>query len=114
MKDSFLHVLRIEWKMPVRNETKRAINRATDVFQWSQLLALMFVHLLVDLFAGMLPALLPVIRKEFDLSLSRAVVLLTLFGLVANGIQIVTGPFRSGRPHPVHQPHRHLPLHPGR
>ena len=50
---------------------------------------------MVDVFAGMLPALLPKIREDYGLSRSRVIILLTVMSLVCNGTQIATGNMRS-------------------
>jgi hypothetical protein len=47
-------------------------------FQWAQLIALMILHGCIDLFAGMMPAILPVVRTEFGLSYTLGVALLSV------------------------------------
>lgn len=59
--------------------------------QWPQLVILTFAHVSADLFGGMLPAVLPVIRPAFGLSLTAAVGLITALNLSANGFQLVAG-----------------------
>jgi FSR family fosmidomycin resistance protein-like MFS transporter len=71
------------------------LSRSSKSWQWVQLAALAFVHFYVDLFAGMIPALLPKIREEFILSLARAGWLLAVMKIASNGMQIATGPMRA-------------------
>ncbi len=66
-----------------------------------QLLVLSAVHFFVDMFAGMLPPLLPAIREEFALSLSLGVLLVTAMNMTSNGIQVLTGHLRAGRRRPL-------------
>ena len=66
-----------------------------------QLLALAGVHFVVDLFAGMPPAILPAIRNEFVLSLSRGGFVLVALYLICNGVQVFTGHVRSGKRQPL-------------
>jgi len=49
----------------------------------------------VDVFSGMLPALLPKIREDYGLSRTRVIILLTVMSLVCNGTQIATGNLRA-------------------
>lgn len=66
-----------------------------------QLLALAGIHFLVDLFGGMLPAILPAIRTEFVLSLSMGGILLVVLHLTSNGVQVLTGHTRARRRMPL-------------
>ena len=66
-----------------------------------QLLVLAGVHFLVDMFGGMLPAILPAIRTEFALSLSLAGILLGALHMTSNGFQVLTGHMRA---------HKRMPL----
>ena len=66
-----------------------------------QLLVLAGVHFLVDMFGGMLPAILPAIRTEFGLSLSLAGILLVVLHITANGIQTLTGHTRADKRVPL-------------
>lgn len=59
------------------------------------------MHVCVDMFGGMLPAVFPVIRKEFDLSITHGVWLLALFGLLCNGVQIISGHLRPHNSKPL-------------
>ena len=66
-----------------------------------QLLALAAAHFVIDLFAGMPPAILPAIRDEFALSLSRGGLVLVALYLTCNGVQVLTGHVRSGKRQPL-------------
>ncbi len=66
-----------------------------------QLLALAGVHFLVDMFASMLPAILPAIRAEFTLRLSLGGLVLVALLMTSNGIQPLVGHMRAGRRRPL-------------
>jgi FSR family fosmidomycin resistance protein-like MFS transporter len=66
-----------------------------------QLLALSAVHFIVDLFAGMPPAILPAIRDEFGWTLSRGASVLVVLYLTCNGVQVLTGHVRSNERRPL-------------
>lgn len=66
-----------------------------------QLLVLASVHLLIDMFASMPPAILPVIRSEFALSLSRGGIVLAALYITCNAIQPLTGHMRAGQRKPL-------------
>jgi FSR family fosmidomycin resistance protein-like MFS transporter len=66
-----------------------------------QLLVLAGVHFLVDMFGGMLPAILPAIMTEFGLNLSLAGILLVVLHITANGIQTLTGHTRADKRVPL-------------
>jgi FSR family fosmidomycin resistance protein-like MFS transporter len=66
-----------------------------------QLLALASAHFVIDLFAGMPPAILPAILDEFALTLSRGSFVLVALYLVCNGVQVFTGHLRSGKRRPL-------------
>lgn len=69
--------------------------------QWSRLIVLSGVHFLADMFGNMLPAILPVVRERFALSLSVAAFVLASLTLTANGVQMLTGHMRAGRRRPL-------------
>jgi FSR family fosmidomycin resistance protein-like MFS transporter len=77
------------------------LNKKIVTFHWMQLLVLSSVHFLVDMFGGMLPAILPAIRTEFGLSLSLAGILLVVLHITANGIQTLTGHTRADKRVPM-------------
>jgi FSR family fosmidomycin resistance protein-like MFS transporter len=62
---------------------------------------LVFAHYSIDMFGGMLAPLLPAVRDRFDLSLSKAVFLLSLLSITGNFIQIAVGHFRSHKRKPL-------------
>jgi len=66
-----------------------------------QLLALAGVHFLVDMFASMLPAILPAIRAEFGLSLSLGGLVLAALLMTSNGIQPLIGHMRADKQRPL-------------
>jgi len=65
------------------------------------LLALAGVHFLIDMFAGMLPAILPAIRDEFGLSLSLGGLVLAALYMTSNGIQPLIGHMRADKRRPL-------------
>jgi FSR family fosmidomycin resistance protein-like MFS transporter len=66
-----------------------------------QLFVLAGVHFLIDLFASMLPAILPAIRDEFSLSLSRGGFVLAALLMTSNGIQPLIGHMRAHKRRPL-------------
>jgi len=66
-----------------------------------QLLVLAGVHFLVDMFASMLPAILPAIRAEFTLSLSLGGLVLVALLMTSNGVQPLVGHMRANRRRPL-------------
>lgn len=68
--------------------------------QWAQLLTLTAVHMLVDTYAGMLPVILPAIRKRFDMTLHSGLNLIFVLYITCNVIQIATGHMRSTKTKP--------------
>ncbi len=59
------------------------------------------VHFFIDMFAGMLPPLLPAIREEFALSLSLGGLLVIAMNMTSNGVQVLTGHLRARRRRPL-------------
>ncbi|MFC1479553.1 MFS transporter [Planctomycetota bacterium] len=55
----------------------------------------MILHGVIDMFAGMLPAILPVLRMHFHLSLTLGVLLIAVLNFFANGVQIAAGHLRE-------------------
>lgn len=70
-------------------------------FQWLQLAGLTLMHLHVDMLGGMLPAILPVIRQNYDLSLSATFTMLAVLNLSCNGIQLAIGHLRASSRQPL-------------
>ncbi len=59
------------------------------------------VHFLIDMFASMLPAILPAIRAEFGLSLSLGGIVLIALRMTSNGIQPLIGHIREKKRRPL-------------
>ena len=59
------------------------------------------VHFFIDMFAGMLPPLLPAIREEFALSLSLGGLLVIALNMTSNGVQVLTGHLRAHQRRPL-------------
>lgn len=66
-----------------------------------QLFVLSAVHFFIDMFAGMLPPLLPAIREEFALSLSMGVLLVIALNMTSNGVQVLIGHMRARKRGPL-------------
>ena len=66
-----------------------------------QLFVLAGVHFIIDLFASMLPAILPAIRAEFSLSLSLGGLVLAVMLMTSNGIQPLVGHMRADKRKPL-------------
>jgi MFS transporter, FSR family, fosmidomycin resistance protein len=77
------------------------VNNPTRKWQWIQLLVLSGVHFLVDMFANMLPAILPAVRENFALSLSWGGLVLASLTLTSNGMQLLTGHLRAKKHRPL-------------
>jgi ABC-type dipeptide/oligopeptide/nickel transport system permease subunit len=69
--------------------------------QWVQLAVLSGVHFLVDMFGNVLPALLPVICDDFQITLAVGGFVLASLPLAANGVQILTGHLRPEKTKPL-------------
>lgn len=72
--------------------------------QFWRLLTLTVVHGSVDMLGGMLPALLPVIRQRFDLTLTAGIGVLSVLNMVSNAMQIATGHLRAKSERPFFIP----------
>ncbi len=77
------------------------MNRQSLRVQWAQLVVLSGIHFLVDMFGNMLPAILPVIRSEFAITLSTAGLIMAALSLASNGMQILTGRMRADKTSPL-------------
>jgi FSR family fosmidomycin resistance protein-like MFS transporter len=66
-----------------------------------QLLVLAGVHFIIDMFASMLPAILPAIREEFSLSLSLGGLVLAVMLMTSNGLQPLVGHMRADKRRPL-------------
>lgn len=76
------------------------MNGQSRTGQWIQLLLLAAVHFTVDMFGNMLPVLLPVLRKSFDISLGLGGIVVASLTLTANGVQVFTGHLRPNKRQP--------------
>ena len=66
-----------------------------------QLLVLAGVHFLADMFASILPPILPALRAEFTLSLSLGGIVLVVMTLTSNCVQLPTGHLRAEKTRPL-------------
>jgi FSR family fosmidomycin resistance protein-like MFS transporter len=70
-------------------------------YQYAQLLSITAAHFIVDMFVGMMPALLPALRTRFRIDLSQSTVLLGTLFLTCNFIQVLTGHLRPDKTRPL-------------
>ena len=63
--------------------------------------ALACAHFLIDMFASMLPAILPAIQTEFSLSLSRGGLVMAAMYITCNAIQPLAGHLRADKRQPL-------------
>jgi FSR family fosmidomycin resistance protein-like MFS transporter len=77
------------------------LNKKIATFYWMQLSVLAGVHFLIDMFASMLPAILPAIRVEFGLSLSLGGLVLVALRITSNGLQPLIGHIRAQKRRPL-------------
>ncbi|MCU0918555.1 MAG: MFS transporter [Planctomycetes bacterium] len=68
--------------------------------QWMQLAVLSGVHFLVDMFGNVLPAILPVICHDFQITLAVGGLVLASVPLASNGAQVLTGHLRPDKTRP--------------
>lgn len=93
---AFYKCLDVAYIMPMPQANDKSIR-----FVWAQLLVLSGTHFLVDMFANMLPSILPVVREQFTLSLSMGAFVLVLLTLTSNFVQILTGHTRANKTVPM-------------
>jgi FSR family fosmidomycin resistance protein-like MFS transporter len=77
------------------------LKRRLTTFHWMHLFVLASVHFSIDVFASMLPAILPAIRAEFSLSLSKVGLVMAVMCLTCNGVQPLTGHLRANKRKPL-------------
>lgn len=65
-----------------------------------QLAALMLLHFTADMVGGILPGILPVLRENFNMTLSAGVVFLATRSLSSNFCQMAVGPLRKNSTKP--------------
>ncbi|MBN2595137.1 MAG: MFS transporter [Sedimentisphaerales bacterium] len=70
-------------------------------FQWTHLLVLASVHFFIDVFASMMPAILPAVLADFSLSLSKGGLVMAVLYLTCNGVQPLTGHLRANKRWPL-------------
>lgn len=68
--------------------------------QWTQLVVLTAAHAVWDTFAGLMHTVLPALQESFGFSVAAGGVLLTVFLIAANIIQLVVGHVRPNRDKP--------------
>ena len=71
--------------------------------QWAQLLALTVIHGIVDMPGGIFVVALPFIQKEFGFGYAMGCLLLGIFNLICNWIQVLTGGWRATKERPIFQ-----------
>jgi FSR family fosmidomycin resistance protein-like MFS transporter len=76
------------------------MNQQSLKVQSVQLSVLSGVHFLVDMLGNLLPAILPVILKEYGITLLVGVSIPIFLSLAANGVQILTGRMRPDKTTP--------------
>ena len=69
--------------------------------QWVHLIALTAAHFVLDCFPGLMHTVLPAFQRSFHLSVSGGAVLLTVFLISANGIQVLVGHLRAEKDKPL-------------
>jgi MFS transporter, FSR family, fosmidomycin resistance protein len=76
------------------------VNGQSKTGQWVQLVLLAAVHFTVDMFGNMLPVLLPVLMKDFNINLTMGGIVVASLILTSNGIQVFTGHLRADKRRP--------------
>jgi len=77
------------------------LRRKLVTFHWMHLLVLATVHFFIDVFASMLPAILPAIQAEFSFSLSKSGLVMAVMYLTCNGVQPLMGHLRANKRKPL-------------
>lgn len=77
------------------------MNKAISTIQWAQLLVLTGAHFVVDMFAIVLPVILPAVRSEFGLTLFWGGFVLVAMNLACNAVQMVVGHMRADSTKPL-------------
>lgn len=76
------------------------MNQKSARMQWVQLVVLSGVHFLVDMLGNLFPAILPVVLKEYGITLLVGVSIPIFLSLTANGVQVLTGRMRPDKSRP--------------
>ncbi|MCI0499786.1 MAG: hypothetical protein L0Y36_08930 [Planctomycetales bacterium] len=69
--------------------------------QWVQLLAVAAAHFMVDSYPGLMHTILPALQHSFHLTVAAGGILLTVFLVSANGIQVFIGHLRAEQERPL-------------
>lgn len=69
--------------------------------QWVHLAVLTAAHFVMDAFPGLMHTLLPAFQKSFGFSMAAGGVLLTVFLIAANGVQVLIGHLRGEQERPL-------------
>jgi MFS transporter, FSR family, fosmidomycin resistance protein len=80
-----------------------ALNPLSKTKQWVQLMALTILHGIIDMPGGIFVVALPDIQTEFGFSYAKGCVLLGIFNLVCNWVQVLTGGWRANKERPIFQ-----------
>jgi FSR family fosmidomycin resistance protein-like MFS transporter len=70
-------------------------------FQWMHLFVLASAHFFIDVFASMMPVILPAVLTDFSLSLSKGGLVMAVMYLTCNGVQPLTGHLRANKRRPL-------------
>jgi hypothetical protein len=70
-------------------------------FPTLQLSSLSVMHFLLDTFPGSLPVILPALNSHFGLSVKQGVIILSVFNIICNGIQLLVGHLREHKTKPL-------------
>jgi len=73
------------------------MNSDNKTFQWIQLLSLSAIHFMADVFAGLLPVVMPAVQERFSISMLVGIRLLAVLFLTCNFAQVLIGHVRENR-----------------
>ncbi len=79
------------------------MNNTSKTVQWIQLLGLTTLHGIIDMPGGIFVVALPYIQKEFNFGYAMGCLLLGIFNLICNWIQVLTGSWRATKERPIFQ-----------
>ena len=69
--------------------------------QWGRLIALTTAHFVLDMFPGLMHTILPAVQRSFSLSVAAGGVLLSVFLVGSNAIQVLIGHVRENEDRPL-------------
>ena len=75
--------------------------RETVRSQWGRLIALTTAHFVLDMFPGLMHTILPAVQRSFSLSVAAGGVLLSVFLVGSNAIQVLIGHVRENEDRPL-------------